>query len=57
MIAFRLLLCLYLLKYIYLQVRQELSPFWPVLVDELPKKLISQTAPTVPVASFVSLFV
>ncbi|KAH7528921.1 hypothetical protein FEM48_Zijuj05G0129000 [Ziziphus jujuba var. spinosa] len=29
-------------------VRQELSPFWPVLVDELPKKLISQTAPTVP---------
>lgn len=38
------------------QVRQELSPFWTVLADELPMKLISRKAPTVPVASFIFLF-
>ncbi|XP_062169816.1 histone deacetylase 5 [Alnus glutinosa] len=29
-------------------VRQELSVFWPTLADELPAKLISQTAPLAP---------
>ncbi|XP_057459456.1 histone deacetylase 5-like isoform X1 [Actinidia eriantha] len=32
-------------------VREELSPFWPILKDELPRKLISRQAPTIQIST------
>jgi hypothetical protein len=38
-----------------LQVRKELSPFWPTLASDLPQKLISQVAQP-PVMGFHEFF-
>ncbi|GFZ03510.1 histone deacetylase 5 [Actinidia rufa] len=32
-------------------VREELSPFWPILKDELPRKLISRQAPPIQISN------
>ena len=41
-----------IVTYIIVQVREELSSFWPILKDELPRKLISKQAPPIQVIYF-----